>query len=105
MPKKVKRSRPPRPHQIVMRELVGDNSAWDLNGHLKACLAAYQSEPGFGNAVFFAFEAISGIAEDVELRAKAGKLDPALRDEEWLMSPFDSLEVPFIWISALAAGW
>ena len=84
MPRK---PRPPRPSDIVMDELVGEHVPWDLEKHLKGCLAGYQTDPSYGAAVYFALEALLGIARDVEVRAKDGKLDPDEPDADWIISP------------------
>src|SRR5262249_2797034 len=69
------------------------------------CLAGYQAARSYGAAVFFALEALWGIAQDVEVQAKAGKLDANRLDEDWLVSPRTSLSVPWIWIRSLATAW
>jgi hypothetical protein len=78
---------------------------WDLDEHLNGCLAAYQIEQSFGAAVALAFEALSGIARDVEIRAKAGCFDPDQLDEQWIVSPKETFPVPWIWIRALSTAW
>ena len=68
-------SRNPRAFEIVMDEAAGETVPWDLDEHLNGCLAAYQLQPSYGAAVFFALEVLWGIARDVGIRAKAGALD------------------------------
>ncbi len=100
-----KSSRGPRPSEIVMDELAANGIPWDLNEHLNGCLAGYQTTTSYEAAVFFALEALKGIAHDVEVSAKANKLDPELLDEDWIVSPTTKLEVPWIWIRSLATAW
>ena len=78
---------------------------WDLDEHLNGCLAGYQTAPSFATAVFFALEALWGIARDVGVRAKAGKFDPDQLDKDWIVSPRTNLAVPWIWIRSLATAW
>jgi hypothetical protein len=100
-----KSSRVPRPSEIVMNEFAGERIPWDLEEHLKGCLAGYQTAPSYGAAVFFALEALWGIARDVGVRTKAGEFDPDQLDKDWIVSPRTNLEVPWIWIRALGAAW
>ena len=100
-----KSSRAPRPSEIVMAEFAGEQVPWDLNKHLNGCLAGYQTNPAYGPAVFFALEALWGIAHDVGVRSKNGKLDPDQLDMDWTISPKINLRVPWIWIRALATAW
>lgn len=100
-----KSSRELRPSEIVMHEFIGKQIPLDLNDHLNGCLAGYQTAPSYGAAVFFALEALWGIACDVTIRAKAGKLDPNQLDKDWIVSPKTKLEVPWIWIQSLATAW
>jgi hypothetical protein len=86
-----------------MDELVGVPR--DLERHLKGCLAGFQTDPSYGAAVYFALEALSGIARDVAVRAKAGTLDSNQLDADWIISPNATLPVPWIWIRALGAAW
>jgi hypothetical protein len=102
MPQK---SRSTRPSDVVMDELGGEQMPWDLDKHLSGCLAGYQFDPNYGAAVYFALEALWGIANDVALRAKAGEFKPDQRDPDWIISPKASLPVPWIWIRALGAAW
>ena len=55
--------------------------------------------------IFFALEALWGIARDVDIHAKTGNLDPAQLDEQWILSPLQTLPVPWIWIRALGTAW
>ena len=71
MPRK---PRAPRLSDVIMDELVGDHAPWDLDKHLSGCLRGYQTDPSYGAAVYFALEALSGIARDVAVRANAGKV-------------------------------
>jgi hypothetical protein len=100
-----RKSQTPRPFEIVMDESPGEPIPWDLDEHLNGCLAAYQMKSNYGAAVFFALEALWGIARDVDIRAKAGTLDPAQLDEHWILSPLETRPVPWIWIRALGTAW
>ena len=100
-----RKSHKPRPVEIVMDEAGGEAFSWDLDKHLTGCLAGYQKEPTYGTAVFFALEALWGIARDMGIRAKAGKLDPKQLDNDWIVSPRTNLDVPWIWIRSLATAW
>jgi hypothetical protein len=100
-----KSSRAARPSQIVMDELAGEQVPWDLEKHLHGCLVGYQTAPSYGTAVFFALEALWGIARDAEVRANSGGLDPDQLDNDWILSPKTNLEVPWIWIQSLATAW
>ena len=88
-----------------MEELVGERIPWDLDKHLNGCLAGYQTAPSYGTAVYFALEALWGIARDIGIRAKAGKLHPEQLDKDWIVSPRTNVEVPWIWIRSLATAW
>ena len=88
-----------------MDEAGGEAFPWDLDEHLHGCLAAYQIEQSYGAAVFFALEALWGIARDVGIRAKTGNLDPAQLDEQWVLPALQNLPVPWIWIRALGTAW
>jgi len=94
----------PRLSDIIMDELA-DGQPWDLEKHLTGCLAGYQTNPSYGTAVYFALEALSGIAHDVAVRASADVFDPSQRDADWIISPNAKLPVPWMWIRALGAGW
>jgi hypothetical protein len=100
-----KSSRAPRPSEVVMDELAGEQTPWNLDKHLNGCLAGYQTDPSYGAAVYFALEALWGIAYDVEARANSGKLNPDQLDADWTLAPTTSLPVPWLWIRALAAAW
>jgi hypothetical protein len=100
-----KSSRAPRPFQVVMEELAGEQDFWNLQDHLNGCLAGYQNQPSYSAAVFFALEALWGIAHDVGIHAKSGKIDPDQLDADWIISPKTSLPVPWIWIRSLATAW
>lgn len=100
-----KSSRTPRPHEIVMDELAAERMPSDLNEHLNGCLAGYQAAPSYGTSVHFALEAIWGIAQDVGIQARAGKLDADRLDEDWILPPRANVEVPWIWIRCLATAW
>ena len=100
-----RKPRTPRPSDVVMDELVGEQTPWDLDKHLRGCLGGYQTDHSYGAAVYFALEALWGIARDVAVRANAGKLDPDQLDADWIISPNTSLPVPWIWIRALSAAW
>ena len=99
------KSRQPRPFEIVMDEAGEEAFPWDLDEHLNGCLAAYQMNPSYGAAVFFALEALWGIARDVGVQAKAGSLDSAQLDEHWILPPGKTLPVPWIWIRFLSTAW
>ncbi len=93
-----------------MDEAPGEAVPWDLDEHLKGCLGAYQIassqiELRYSAAVFFALEALSGIARDIDIRAKTGRIDPAQLDDDWILLPSQALPVPWIWIRALSAAW
>jgi hypothetical protein len=94
-----------RPFEIVMNEAAGETIPWDLDEHLKGCLAAYQLKQSYGAAVFFALEVLWGIARDVGLRAKAGTLDPTQLDEHWILSPTITVPVPWMWIRSVSTAW
>ena len=100
-----RRSHASRLSDIVMDELAGEQTPWDLDKHLSGCLAGYQTDQSYGAAVYFALEALSGIAHDVAVRANAGKLDADQLDMDWIISPDTNLPVPWIWIRALSAAW
>ena len=102
MPRK---PRTPRPSEVVMDELAGEQTPWDLEKHLNGCLAGYQTDPSYGAAVFFALEALWGIAQDGEVRAKTGKLNSDQLDADWTIAPRTNLPVPWLWIRTLAAAW
>jgi hypothetical protein len=95
----------PRPSDVVMDELVGDQAPWDLEKHLTGCLVGYQTDGSYGAAVYFALEALSGIAQDVAVSAKDGGLNPDQLDADWIISPSTRLPVPWIWIRALGEAW
>ena len=95
----------PRPSDVVMDELVGDQAPWDLEKHLTGCLVGYQTDGSYGAAVYFALEALSGIAQDVAVSAKDGGLNPDQLDADWIISPNTHLPVPWIWIRALGTAW
>jgi len=94
----------PRLSDIIMDELA-DGQPWDLEKHLTGCLAGYQTNPSYGTAVYFALEALSGIAHDVAVRASADVFDPSQRDADRIISPNAKLPVPWMWIRALGAAW
>src|SRR5262245_55715445 len=100
-----KSSRGPRPFEIVMDELATEQDSWDLDEHLNGCLAGYQAEPSYGAAVYFGLEALWGIARDVGVRAKTGRLDQHQIDSEWTIKPQTKMPVPWIWVRALSAAW
>ena len=95
----------PRPFEIVMDEAGEEALPWDLDEHLNGCLAAYQMKPSYGAAVFFAIEALWGIARDVGMRAKTGSIAQAELDKDWILHPSTTLPVPWIWIRSLSAAW
>ena len=88
-----------------MDEFTSERIPWNLDAHLNGCLVGYQTAPSYGTAVFFALEALWGIARDIGVRAEAGKLDPKQLDKDWIVSPRTNLEVPWIWIRSLATAW
>jgi hypothetical protein len=100
-----KSSHAPRPFEVVMDELAGEQELWNLQDHLNGCLAGYQIDPNYGAAVYFALEALWGLAHDVDVRAKAGKLSADQRDADWTIAPTTNVPVPWMWIRALAAAW
>jgi len=85
--------------------LAPESKAIDIQKHLHGCLAGYQATPSYGSAVFFALEAIWGIAADVRQRAADGLLTPGQRESEWGMNPRSEVAVPWIWIAALGEAW
>src|SRR5215211_7274813 len=95
-----KSSTGPRPSEIVMQELAVQGSA-GLREHLNGCLAAYQIEPSYGAAVYFALEAIWAIAQEGRERAKAGTLPPDQMDADWTLHPLTRVPVPWMWILSL----
>jgi hypothetical protein len=88
-----------------MDELATEQDSWDLEQHLNGCLAGYQTDPSYGAAVYFALEALWGIARDTRVRAETGKLSPDELDTEWIIDPKTSLSVPWMWILALGSAW
>jgi len=100
-----KSSRTPRPSKLVMDELADEQTPWGLEEHLNGCLAGYQAAPSYGAAVFFALEALWGIAQDVGMQVRAGRFDADRLDEDWLVSPRTNFEVPWIWVRSLATAW
>ncbi len=98
-------SHTPRPSEIVMDELGEEQTPWDLDKHLKGCLAGYQTAPSYGAAVYFALEVLWGIAHDGEVRAATEKLDPDQLDPKWTIAPTTNLPVQWLWIRALAEAW
>jgi hypothetical protein len=82
-----KSSRGPRPFETVMDELAAEGDLWDLDKHLNGCVSGYQTDPSYGAAVYFALEALWGIARDVSARANSGNLDPEHVDAEWIIKP------------------
>ena len=88
-----------------MDEFSEDRRPWDLAQHVNGCLAGYQTEPSYGAAVYFALEAVWGIAHDVGLQAKSGTLESQHGDKDWILSPRTNLEVLWIWVWALATAW
>jgi hypothetical protein len=94
-----------RPSAVIMDELLGEQPSWDLDKHLSGCLVGYQTDQSYGAAVYFALEALWGIAHDAAVRAQAGKLDPNQLNADWIISPNTSLPVPWIWIRALSTAW
>jgi hypothetical protein len=100
-----RKSRKSRPFEIVMDEAGGEAFPWDLGEHLNGCLVAYQTQRTFGAAVALALEALRGIARDVDIRANAGCFSPHQLDDEWILSPRETIPVPWIWIRALSTAW
>jgi hypothetical protein len=88
-----------------MDELAPQQEPWDLEQHLNGCLAGYQTDPSYGAAVYFALEALWGVAKDVEIRANAGALDQNELDPDWIIKPKTKLAIPWMWIRALATAW
>jgi hypothetical protein len=101
MPRK---SNAPRLSDVIMDEFVNEHP-WDLDKHLRGCLAGYQTEPGYGAAVFFALEALWGIAHDVSVRANSGGFESNQLDADWIISPDSKLPVSWMWIRALGTAW
>ena len=82
-----------------------EQDSWDLDKHLNGCLAGYQTDRSYGAAVYFALEALWGIAKDVRVRSKSGRLDQGQLDAEWIIDPKAQLPVAWIWIRALGTAW
>jgi hypothetical protein len=95
----------PRPFEIVMDEAGEDAFPWNLDEHLNGCVAAYQNQPSYAAAVYFALEAIWGIARDVDVRAKMGTLSKEELNEDWLLPPLQTVPIPWMWIRVLATAW
>jgi hypothetical protein len=72
---------------------------------LAGCLAGYQAATSYGSAVYFALEAIWGIARDIEIQSESGQLDPSQIDPDWIISPLANRPVPWLWIRSLAQAW
>ena len=81
------KSQPGRRADMVLEELARD-IPWDLNKHLQGCLHAYQQNPEYGKAVFFALEVITGIGQDVLRKIERDGISQELQDPEWAR-PFD----------------
>jgi hypothetical protein len=94
----------PRLSDIIMDELAGE-LPWDLDKHLSGCLLGYQTDRSYGAAVYFALEALCGIAHDVAVRANAGAFNSHELDKDWIIAPKTKLPVPWLWIRALGAAW
>jgi hypothetical protein len=88
-----------------MDDSAEERIPWDLDAHLDGCLVGYQQDSTYATAVYFALEALWGIAHDVGVRAQSGKLDSDQLDTDWVISPKANLPVPWIWIQSLAAAW
>jgi hypothetical protein len=88
-----------------MDEFAEERFPWDLDKHLNGCLSGYGTAPSYGVAVFFALEALWGIARDVDIRARAGEFDPDQLDKDWIVSPRTTFDVPWIWIRSLATAF
>ena len=88
-----------------MDEFAEERFPWDLDDHLNGCLSGYETAPSYGAAVFFALEALWGIAHDVGVRTKAGEFDPNKLDKDWIVSPRTTFGVPWIWIRSLATAF
>jgi hypothetical protein len=99
-----KSPRGPRPFETVMDELATAQDSWDLEQHLNGCLAGYQADPSYGTAVYFALEALWGIANDIGVHAQSGVGQVEL-DPEWIIDPKTRLPVPWMWIRALGKAW
>ena len=93
-----KSSLKPQPFEIAMNDLADERKLWTLQKHLDGCLVGYQHNSTYDAAVYFALEALGGIAHDIDVRAKNGTLDPDQRDGDWTSSPQATLAVPWIWI-------
>ena len=78
---------------------LGATSSW-MNSLQTEPLGTWKSismaaSPDTKAAVYFALEALWGIARDVGIQAKAGKFDPDQLDQDWIMAPRTNLEVPW----------
>ena len=63
-----------RPAEKVLRELGGKDIRWNVDKHLAGCLRAYEQNPSYGTAVYFALEAIATVLVSGGLRDRAGIL-------------------------------
>ena len=93
-----------RPYQVLMDEQVADSGLWDLDTHIAGCFAGYQQNQGFGTAVYFALEMLSGIAvQGTHLEAKG--LTKKLISPDGSLRPDAAFTVPWFCIASLAAAW
>ncbi len=94
-----------RPAEKVLRELGGKDIRWNVDKHLAGCLRAYEQNPSYGTAVYFALEAIAGIGREGMRRAESKELPQEFKDPEWGLSPTHKISVPWIWIRAVTEAW
>jgi hypothetical protein len=105
MTSKSQRKKSRRISDDVLDELKIDTGTFfDLGKHLQGCLNGYQSaDPSLGHCTHFALEAIWGIALAVRTDLEQGTIPTS--DPEWGIAPTQPVEVPWIWVAALAEGW
>ncbi len=94
-----------RPAEKVLRELGGKDIRWNVDKHLAGCLRAYEQNPSYGTAVYFALEAIAGIGREGMRRAESKELPQEFKDPEWGLAPTQGIPVPWLWIHALTVAW
>ena len=94
-----------RPVDKVLRELGAKDKPWDVDKHLAGCLNAYNQNPSYGTAVYFALEAISGIGCEGMWRANSKELPQELKDPEWGLAPTQGIPVPWLWVRTLTEAW
>src|SRR5262245_19114879 len=98
-----------RPSDAVLDELGVKDTPRSIDAHLGGCLAGYRfqekHERRFGVAVYFALEAVWGIGRHHRHQATIGQVPESDRDAAWGLPPMSKVEVPWIWVCALAEAW